>query len=101
MTTAFLPRPRPVDQASTASSIAEVIRAARARAGLTQENLAELAGVSTRTVRNLETRRIVAPRLSSLRALVDVLGIDAAIAAELYVLATWSATLYPGHPQVG
>lgn len=101
MTKALLPLPRPVDEASTASSIAHIIRAARVRAGLTQENLAERAGVSARTVRNLETRRIIAPRLSSLRALVDALGIDAALAGELYVLATWSATLNPGHPEVG
>lgn len=87
MTTELAPPRWPSNVTGHTASLATVIRLARVRAGLTQESLAELAGVSARTIRNLESRRIVAPRQSSLRALVDALAIDAEVAGDLFALA--------------
>ncbi len=54
-----------------------VLRGFRRRARLTQEELAERAGVSVRTIRNLESDRLSTPRLSSVRALAQGLGLAA------------------------
>ena len=53
-----------------------MLRGFRRRARLTQEELAERAGVSVRTIRSLESDRS-SPRLSSLRALAQALGLEA------------------------
>ncbi len=60
-------------------SIASSIRAARKEAGLTQEDLAHLAGTSERTVRALETAS-GNPSLRAVVAIANVLGLH--LAAE-------------------
>lgn len=58
-------------------SIASTIRAARKEAGLTQEDLAHLAGTSERTVRGLETGT-GNPSLRAVVAIANVLGLHLA-----------------------
>ncbi|HEY7202636.1 MAG TPA: helix-turn-helix transcriptional regulator, partial [Candidatus Dormibacteraeota bacterium] len=52
--------------------VAALLRSYRLRAGLTQEELAQLAGLSVRTIRNLELRR-TNPYRDSLRRLAEAL----------------------------
>jgi DNA-binding XRE family transcriptional regulator len=58
-------------------SIASSIRAARKDAGLTQEDLAHLAGTSERTVRGLETAT-GNPSLRAVVSIANVLGLHLA-----------------------
>ncbi|AGL16872.1 tetratricopeptide repeat protein [Actinoplanes sp. N902-109] len=51
------------------------MRAHRQRRGLTQEELAAGAGVSVRSIRNLESGRITNPRPGTVRSLADALGL--------------------------
>jgi len=51
-------------------SFAQMLRRYRRAAGLTQEGLAERAGLSTRTVSDLERGEILAPRQDTLDLLV-------------------------------
>jgi len=60
------------------AAIAEGIRRARKDAGLTQEQLAQLAGTSERTVRALETGT-GNPSLQSVVAVANVLGLKLAV----------------------
>jgi tetratricopeptide (TPR) repeat protein/transcriptional regulator with XRE-family HTH domain len=53
-----------------------VVRRFRQRAGLTQEALAERSGVSTRTIRGLETGDRPNPQLGSLRQLADAMSLS-------------------------
>jgi pimeloyl-ACP methyl ester carboxylesterase/DNA-binding XRE family transcriptional regulator len=53
------------------------LRGFRRRARLTQEELAERAGVSVRTIRSLEGDRWSTPRFSSVRALAQALDLEA------------------------
>lgn len=57
--------------------VAGQVRALRMQARLTQEELAERAGVSVRTVRNVESGRVTSPRAVSLRAIAAALGLTA------------------------
>lgn len=54
--------------------LAKAIRAARKEAGLTQKELAELAGVSERTLRDLE-RGTGNPSLAAVIGITNVLGL--------------------------
>lgn len=56
--------------------VGEVIRYHRGRAGMTQEELAEKAGVSPTTVVGMEGGRIRRPRTGTLEKLAVALGID-------------------------
>jgi tetratricopeptide (TPR) repeat protein/transcriptional regulator with XRE-family HTH domain len=56
----------------------EIVRAHRRRLGLTQEELAEKAGLSVRGIGKIETGRIAAPRPPTLRLLADALGLTGA-----------------------
>lgn len=56
----------------------ELVRAQRGRLGLTQEELASRAGLGTRSVRRIESGRIVAPRPQTVRLLADALGLSGA-----------------------
>lgn len=58
-----------------AAPLAERLRWLRARAMLTQEELAERARLSVRTVRNLEAGHIRRPRSGSIRLLAAALGL--------------------------
>jgi tetratricopeptide (TPR) repeat protein/transcriptional regulator with XRE-family HTH domain len=53
-----------------------LLRAFRARAMLSQEELAGRSGVSVRTIRDLETGHILLPRHGTVRLLADALGLD-------------------------
>jgi tetratricopeptide (TPR) repeat protein/transcriptional regulator with XRE-family HTH domain len=64
--------------AAEAATLAGRLRLLRTRALLTQEQLAERARLSVRTVRNLEAGRIRRPRAGSLRQLADALGLTEA-----------------------
>jgi tetratricopeptide (TPR) repeat protein/transcriptional regulator with XRE-family HTH domain len=56
----------------------ELVRAHRRRLGLTQEQLAEVAGVSVRSVGKWESGRIAAPRLGTVQLLADTFGLAGA-----------------------
>ena len=60
---------------TTEITTADKIKAARLNAGLTQERLAELAGVCVRTVHNNETG-FRHPTRATLRVLAEALGVD-------------------------
>jgi predicted ATPase/DNA-binding XRE family transcriptional regulator len=60
------------------ASIAELLRSFRAAALLSQEALAERAGLSTRTVSDIETGAAQSPRLVTVMLLAEALGLSAA-----------------------
>jgi transcriptional regulator with XRE-family HTH domain len=74
----------------------------RADAGLTQEQLADLAGLHVRTVRGIETGRISAPHRSTVEALTQALGLE--VTARMRLLETWglvvAGPLAPAEPAV-
>ena len=59
---------------TTASDIGSALRAARRRLGLTQQEVADLAGLSDRTVRDLE-KGSSSPSLGAVIAVAMVLGL--------------------------
>lgn len=59
---------------ATASDIGSALRAARRRLGLTQQEVADLAGLSDRTVRDLE-KGSSSPSLGAVIAVATVLGL--------------------------
>ena len=64
------------------TSFGDLVRQHRRRLGLTQEDLAERAGVSVRAVGKWESGRVAAPRLPTLRLLADAFELDGAGRAE-------------------
>src|SRR5581483_11922208 len=75
----------------TAATLAEYVRSRRLRAGLTQEALAERAGLSTQGIGALERglRRRLYPHTA--RAIADALGLSEAELTELTALARGTA----------
>lgn len=69
------------------SDAGSLLRSRRRSAGLTQEQVAELADLHVRTVRGIETGRIRAPRRATLDLLARALGLD--VSAHLQLLAEW------------
>src|SRR5215213_10290373 len=65
-----------------------LLRRLRLVAGLSQEELADRSGLSTRGISALETGHRATPRLETVRLLADALGLDDATRAEL-VAAAW------------
>ena len=63
--------------------VGELIRQFRKRAGLSQRELAQQAGLSTAAIRDLEQGRTRQPRRESLRALAVALGLDATETASI------------------
>lgn len=72
---------------SDAASLAGLVRAWRERVPLTQEELAQRAGLSVGTIRGLEAGRIRRPRSRSLRQLAQALGLDDDDSKKLVVTA--------------
>jgi transcriptional regulator with XRE-family HTH domain len=58
-------------------TLAELVRQYRSDARLSQEDLAERAGLSPRTISNIETGIAASPRATTLSLLVEALGLDA------------------------
>jgi predicted ATPase/transcriptional regulator with XRE-family HTH domain len=65
----------------TYQTASAMITALRKSCGWTQEKLADHSGISVRTIRNLESGRILAPRASTINLLLNVL--DPSLAQEL------------------
>src|SRR3954451_4849107 len=68
-------------------ALAALLLRLRQDRGWSQEMLAERSGVSVRTVRNLETGRIAAPRRASVELLLRVLDPDGAHEVRRYLAA--------------
>ncbi|MFF4416678.1 tetratricopeptide repeat protein [Streptosporangium sp. NPDC001559] len=64
-----------------------VLRDFRVRALLTQEELAELSGVSERQIREIESGRVAVPRSSTVRVLADTLKLSSADRAAFQLAA--------------
>ncbi|MET9671617.1 NB-ARC domain-containing protein [Streptomyces sp. NPDC006482] len=71
---------------ATPDSLAEALFGAREAACLTQEELAEVSGLSVRAIRNLETGRTARPRKQSLLLLAEALGLPPEEAGRLLTL---------------
>ncbi|MFN8511035.1 MAG: helix-turn-helix domain-containing protein [Thermomicrobiales bacterium] len=82
-----------------AVSFGALLRRLRLAAGLTQEGLAERAGVSAGAVSDLERNPARLPRLDSVALLADALGLDAAERARFVAAARPEATA-PAAPVV-
>src|SRR3954466_937445 len=78
--------------ATASSTFGTLLKRYRLAAGLTQEGLAERAGVSARGVQDLERGVRAAPRPETVRLLAEALGLDAAAHAGLIAAA---------HPELG
>src|SRR5687767_13981611 len=72
---------------TTDSTFGALLRRHRLSAGLTQEALAERAGVSARGVQDLERGVHAAPRADTVRLLAEALGLDGAARAGLIAAA--------------
>ncbi len=69
----------------TRATVGDLLRRYRLAAGLTQEELAEQAGVSPRSISEIERGRGSVPRRSTLELLADALQLSAEERAALYV----------------
>jgi predicted ATPase/DNA-binding CsgD family transcriptional regulator/transcriptional regulator with XRE-family HTH domain len=91
-------RPSP----TTASTFGTVLRRYRLEAGLTQEELAKRAGLSLRSVSDLERGARQTPRLETVRMLAEGLGFSPADPGWTALLAARNATdatgIAPGRP---
>jgi transcriptional regulator with XRE-family HTH domain len=79
----------------------ETLRQLRLRARLTQESLAEQAGLSVRTISGLENGRIEHPRDSSVRCLAEALRLDEGERCRFTTLsrhAYWTSRLMTARP---
>ena len=83
---------------TTFTSFGALLRHHRLTAGLTQEELAERAGLSTRGVQALETGGRTSPRAETVRLLADALGLDAETRAAL-IAAARPELGRAGHPR--
>ncbi|ARZ65976.1 hypothetical protein SMD11_0310 [Streptomyces albireticuli] len=77
-----------------ASEFSTLLRRLRHNAGMTQETLAERAGVGVRTIRGLETGERADPRVTTVRLLADALGLRPAEREDLLAAAVHRT----GHP---
>lgn len=77
-----------------ASEFSTLLRRLRRDAGMTQEALAERAGVGVRTIRGLETGERADPRVTTVRRLADALELAPAESEELLA----AAVSRPGTP---
>ena len=72
---------------TSTSAFGALLRRHRLAAGLTQEALAERAGISARGVQDLERGIRATPRAETVRLLADALGLDASVRADLIAAA--------------
>lgn len=72
-----------------------LVRTFRRRAGLTQRELSDLAGVSVAALRDVEQGRVVAPRAGTVRRLIDTLNLSWAESEQVKRAASG------GHPASG
>jgi DNA-binding SARP family transcriptional activator/DNA-binding XRE family transcriptional regulator len=77
-----------------------LLRSRRLTAGLTQERLAHLAGISVAAIRDLEQGRKLRPRARSLTGLASALGLNTSQTEEL-ALAARGAQAAPAGPRPG
>ncbi|MFI6764716.1 helix-turn-helix domain-containing protein [Streptomyces sp. NPDC050355] len=71
----------------TTSEFSALLKRLRRAAGMTQEALAERAGVGVRTIRGLETGERADPRVTTVRLLADALGLNSEEREELLAAA--------------
>jgi transcriptional regulator with XRE-family HTH domain len=57
-------------------SLGENVRVLRRRNFMTQEQLAKAAGISHRTLVNIETKRVTDPHFSTILKLAEALGVE-------------------------
>jgi len=85
--------------------VGELLRFHRRRAGLTQEQLAAVAGISARSVRGIESGRVRAPRQSTVHLLAEALRLTGADLDRFRAAAAgarpWSSLPVPAPPGVG
>ncbi|MFI9847385.1 NB-ARC domain-containing protein [Nonomuraea sp. NPDC051941] len=81
-------------------SLGALLRMWRRRALLTQEQLAERAGLNVRTVRRLENDGLLQPRTTSVLQLAKALELDGAERATLNAVARGRPTTAPADPSV-
>ncbi|MER6199582.1 BTAD domain-containing putative transcriptional regulator [Streptomyces sp. NPDC001586] len=79
-------------------SFGERLRSFRGRAGLPQHELAERAGVSVRTLRDIEQGRVRRPQTRTMQLLADALGLDADAARQLSLPARGAVRPAGGRP---
>jgi DNA-binding XRE family transcriptional regulator len=77
-----------------AASFGGLLRAGRERALLSQEQLAERAGLSARTIRELEAGRVRRPRGATVRLLAQALGLQGSL-RQAFVAAARSGDAVP------
>ncbi|MFJ4591756.1 helix-turn-helix domain-containing protein [Kitasatospora sp. NPDC088861] len=75
----------------------DMLHGHRKHRGLTQQQLADLATLSVRAVRNLERGGALRPRRETVRLLVDVLRLDADQRAQ-FESAAFESTAFPEGP---
>jgi len=85
-----------VRPSASAVSLASLLRAWRQRALLSQEELAERAGLSVGTIRGVESGRIRRPRGATVRYLADALGLVDRERATLVSAAGGNLLVHPG-----
>ncbi|MEU8264292.1 helix-turn-helix transcriptional regulator [Micromonospora sp. NPDC048999] len=86
------------DHALHDHTLAALVRRHRTARLLTQEQLAEAAGLSVRSVRNLETGAVRAPRTSSVRYIAEALCLDDGAYRQLMDAAVTQRTAPAGPP---
>lgn len=83
----------PVLRLEPRSGFPDLVRRTRLRAGLTQQQLADLSALSVRAVRDLEAGRVRRPRPDTVRLLADALRLDSTGHSEFLAAATGNVGL--------